>query len=136
MSKKIEQIHDMIDEIMKEINWSIYDTNHDTKWREYKDRHGEPLNIRIIEGTNLLTNGRDTFKPTDVLLAYFWYQYKANHGHTPNRETQTLEEYIQTYGPIPREYICLDGERKSKKLRADIEWARPIEEIIKRGEEG
>jgi len=27
-------------------------------------------------------------------------------------------------------------ERKSKKLRADIEWARPIEEIIERGEEG
>lgn len=94
MSKEIEQIYDMIDEKMKEINWDIYDTNHDTKWKEYKDRHGAPLlNLRVIEGTNLLTNGRDSFKPGDRLLDFFWYAYKANHGPAENRETKTLEEW-------------------------------------------
>lgn len=52
----------------------------------------------------------------------------------------TLYERIERYG-WPIEFamttpVVEPKERKSKKLRTDIEWARPIEEIIKRGEEG
>jgi hypothetical protein len=50
----------------------------------------------------------------------------------------TLYERIERYG-WPIEFamttpVVEPKERKSKKLRADIEWARPIEEIIKRGD--
>lgn len=107
------------DEEIKRDNWYLYENEHNPKWKEYKDRHGAPLiDIRVIEGTNLLTNGRDTFKPSDLLLDYFWYEYKANHGHTENRETKTLEEWAKdstgekTKSLVDQFIDCLNTHKK------------------------
>lgn len=111
------------DEEIKRDNWYLYENEHNPKWKEYKDRHGAPLlNLRVIEGTNLLTNGRDSFKPGDRLLDFFWYAYKANHGHTENRETKTLEEWDKDRTEKkPKSlgaqvYECLKNQKIKNKL--------------------
>ena len=96
---KLERTYE---EIKKE-NWYWYENNHNPKWREYKDRHGAPLlNLRVID--------------------FFWYAYKANHGHTENRETKTLEEWDKDRTEKkPKSlgaqvYDCLKNQKIKNKL--------------------